>query len=287
MRGKLWATPGCTTCQSRGFVVEHGRGDRYVWNQRKRSFDGASRPVYVDTGENVVMLKGSPVRFGEAKILSYPTFCAEFGLTWASAPDEFLATRGDAGLPDMLFITSGATRPRPHRQPPCPTVTEEPKGIQVRVKIDEVPLERPQPVTDPESTASVAIDLRSSIEALMCIGHPSRALVDVPFHGDGFGWEIQATCCNELSEKILGYLSASRKRLGILKRKRRKAAKATAFASDSGAPSVISTGAANGELTGVIPCNAWTRPPAPTRALPTLCERLLLSTNRVLLAPEH
>jgi hypothetical protein len=47
-----------------------------------------------------------------------------------------------------------------------------------------------------------------------------------------------------------------------------------------------STGAANGELTAAIPCNGWTRPPAPTRALPTLCERLLLSPNRVLLAPE-
>jgi hypothetical protein len=36
-----------------------------------------------------------------------------------------------------------------------------------------------------------------------------------------------------------------------------------------------STGAANGELTGANPCDGWTRPPAPTRALPTLCERLL------------
>jgi hypothetical protein len=47
-----------------------------------------------------------------------------------------------------------------------------------------------------------------------------------------------------------------------------------------------STGAANGELTRAIPCDGWTRPPAPTRGLPMLCERLLLSPNRVLLAPE-
>ena len=52
------------------------------------------------------------------------------------------------------------------------------------------------------------------------------------------------------------------------------------------AAEVCSTGAANGELTGAIPCCAWTRPPAPTRALPTLCERLLLSPNTAPLTPE-
>jgi hypothetical protein len=48
------------------------------------------------------------------------------------------------------------------------------------------------------------------------------------------------------------------------------------------ASEVCSTGAANGELTGAIPCNAWTRPFVPTRALPTHARDRVTAPRRFL-----
>ena len=99
--GWLTTRSGCTECRG-GRVLDRGLGDRYLWDHRRTSFDGANRPVYVDTGENIVLLDGQPTRFGNAQVLSYADFCSKHGLVWDSATDGVaLPPEEEDSLPDF------------------------------------------------------------------------------------------------------------------------------------------------------------------------------------------
>jgi len=219
LRGRIYQRQhDCRLCQS-GIRLERDRGDRYVWDHRRKSFDTASRPVYVDTGESIVMLHGAPRRFGGATIISYADFCRQFGLTWGPSDSVGMpAARTDDWLPDWLFVTTPPVkRERPQRLPT--PVSEVPDGVQAQISINGTPFEPGEVATDVESVASIAAALYADFHRPTCVGHVPRALVSVPMHDGGFGWSVEHVCCREFSQRIVSSLRAGRKRLGIVKRR--------------------------------------------------------------------
>lgn len=217
IRGQIYQQRrDCRVCRS-GIVLELGRGDRYLWDHRKTSFDDASRPVYVDTGENVVKLHGSPKRFGGATIISYAEFCQEFGLNWDTSVGVPAAPKDD-WLPDSLFVTAPPVkRERPQRLPT--PVSVPPDGVEVRISIDGSALQSGAAITSTESVESIAAALHAAIHGVACVAHSPRARVTVPIHNGGLGWLVEHVCCRDFSKSIVSSLKHAAKRLGILKRR--------------------------------------------------------------------
>lgn len=79
-RGHEYTRGGCKVCGGTREVIDRTLGDRYWWTHRKRSFDDARCPIYVDTGENVVRIEGLLEKAGNARVISYAAFCQEYGL---------------------------------------------------------------------------------------------------------------------------------------------------------------------------------------------------------------
>lgn len=210
----------CKQCRS-GILVEQGHGDRYVWDHRRKSFDDAHRPVYVDTGENIVLLQGSPRRFGGAQIMAYPDFCRAFGLAWDPAVDDVdVQTQQEDRLPDGLFVI----KPRPGQpklERRAQAVPDRPDCILAKIAIAGVPLERCEAASpDVESVESIAAALRANIEhGSVCVGHEPHALVEVSMSQRGMGWSVQHVCCKAVSDKIVSSLKYARRRLGVVKRR--------------------------------------------------------------------
>lgn len=75
----------CSRCGGSSKIRDRALGDEYLWSHRKRSFDSATRPIYVDTGVNVVRLHTLGASHGTARIGSYKQFCTKYGLAIGGA----------------------------------------------------------------------------------------------------------------------------------------------------------------------------------------------------------
>lgn len=222
---RMWS-PGinsCTKCE-RGRVVDSTLGDRYNWNHRRTSFDGANRPVYIDTGENVVLLDAQPSRFGNARIMSYRDFCVEFGLSWDSSDEPLDA---DPGEEDSVPEPPPPRRLRRRLYArDCSNVAPEPfDGINLSITVDGEPLAVEGTPANLESTVRIATHLRSELEQASCALHDAGARLIVSITGYTIGWAIHVTCCTHLSQQLVSSLKTSKRELSQAKRRAHKAAR--------------------------------------------------------------
>lgn len=216
--GMLRTRSGCTECRG-GRLLDRELGDRYLWDHRRTSFDGASRPVYVDTGENVVMVDGQPGRFGNARVISYADFCSAHGLAWDPTNDGADAVAEEDSLPDFSLLPERTSRPR--RSVDCPADAEaaEPQdGIRVKISIDGSPLPDAE-VAGNDSAASIAKSLRAEIEAKRCANHEARASVEIAIWENRPGCAIHHPCCPEFSREVVTSLKTAKQRLRFAARK--------------------------------------------------------------------
>jgi Competence protein CoiA-like family len=220
--GRLAPLPAGERCREcyRGQTLDTSLGDRYRWNHRRTSFDSATRPVYVDTGENVVMLEGRPSRIGNGRIISYADFCLNFGLSWDPNTPVSTTSFEDNWYPELL------APPRPKKlpgQPNCVDPMQRPlAGIELTMTVNGVSLRKDETFDNPSSVSSVAVRLRSAIDQTECAQHEVGARVVVPITEYSIGWAIHKTCCEQVSAQLVSNLQAAQKELSLLKRRARK-----------------------------------------------------------------
>lgn len=213
---------GCTKCRS-GRLLDRALGDRYVWDHRRRSFDEARLPVYVDTGENVVMLDGQPSRFGNARVLSYADFCSAHGLAWDPARDGAgVPVDEEDYLPDFSLLPERISRPQRHVDCSADAKAAEPlSGVRAQISIEGSPLSDAVVSREADSTEAIASLLRDEIEAVRCANHDARARVEVAIWRNRPGWAIHDACCIEFSQRVVASLKAAKKQLRVIARKSR------------------------------------------------------------------
>lgn len=204
----------------RGQTLDVTLGDRYRWDNRRLSFDRANRPVYVDTGENIVRLEGQPSRFGNGEIISYADFCLTFGLTWDPNTPVNATSFEDNWYPEP----PPSPKPKvPPRQPDCVDRMQEPlTGVELTMTVAGISLPEGGTQDIPSSVSSVAVRLRSAIDQTRCVQHEVGARVAVSMTGYSIGWAIYKTCCQEVTDQLVLHLQATKKELSILKRRARK-----------------------------------------------------------------
>lgn len=204
--GSTVRTGQCDRCTA-GRMVDPVLGDRYRWDHRKKSFDGANKTIYVDTGENIVMIEGALARLGDCRIISYSDFCARLGLRWDPLVD--CAEPGPQYqnyVPDRELLRPVTSRVK-QLKAPC----SENKALPTTMEVEFSARTQLTREHLPEAIGLAVGGLENDLRTIQCDGHTTHARVELAVDADSVGWAIHSSCCNELSRQLVVRLELAKK----------------------------------------------------------------------------